>query len=77
MLAHASSMATMSGRHFSILIFQVRNPEALRIEYLAGKSHSRARIPPGFLTPNLHPFSEPWATLASYFPRAACEQAWG
>lgn len=43
MLAHLSSIATTSGGHFSILIFQVGNLRL--IESKVSLSHSRARIP--------------------------------
>lgn len=48
MLAHLSAIATVSGRHFSILIFQMRN---LRFRKLNAslESHIAERgCPPGF-----------------------------
>ena len=80
MLAHLSSVATMSARHFSVLIFQMRNLRLRELKVLPGKSHNRARIPTWFSASKSSPFPRVLATLASYFSSASCEHSamlWG
>lgn len=65
MPAHLRSIATMSGRHYSILIFQMRNLRLLESSVPLESHIAELGFPLSFQTPNLQPFPEAWAALAS------------
>ena len=60
MLVHLSSIATMSARHFSILVFQMRNLRLRGLKVSLESHIAELGIPPGVRPPNLHPLPKSW-----------------
>ena len=59
MFSHLSSIATMSARHFSILIFQMRDLKLRELKVFLESHTTELGFLPRFLPPNLYLLPEP------------------